>query len=139
MSSFVSANGPSTMVFFPPEHCTRRPFELGCSPAPSSITPALTSSSLYLPIAASISSLGITPASLSLLAFTIIMNRMFVHPFYSVDDREGARSTSGARIFLAASQPDGQEKQADRKTVEDAVDAVGDVFPEWGGGVKVPH
>ena len=38
--------------------------------------PALTSSSLNLPIAVSSSVLGITPASESLLAFTITMNRI---------------------------------------------------------------
>ena len=49
-SSFVSANGPSMTVRLSPSNLTRAPFELGCSPSPASITPALTSSSLNLPI-----------------------------------------------------------------------------------------
>ena len=43
--------------------------------------PALTISSLNLPIAVSSSVLGITPASESLLAFTITMNRIVFAPF----------------------------------------------------------
>ena len=68
MSSFVSANGPSTTVLFPPEKRTRLPLLLGWSPSPASMTPALTSSSLNLPMSAEKLSLGITPASESLLA-----------------------------------------------------------------------
>src|SRR5438477_2118144 len=60
-----------------PEKRTRAPLRLGCRPSPASMMPALTSSSLYLPIAARSSSLAILPASESLLAFTMIMNRMF--------------------------------------------------------------
>src|SRR6185437_3269428 len=75
-SSLVSANGPSITVRFAPENFTRAPLELGCSPSAASSTPAFTSSSLYLPIAASSSWLGITPASLSALALTITMNRI---------------------------------------------------------------
>src|SRR5882724_9214957 len=80
ISSLDSVKGPSTTVRFPPENLTRAPFELACSPAASSSTPAFISSSLYLPIAESNSSLGITPASESLLAFTIIMNRIVLSP-----------------------------------------------------------
>src|SRR5579862_8739538 len=41
-SSFVSANGPSITVFFPPaENRTRAPLELGYRPAASSRIPAL--------------------------------------------------------------------------------------------------
>ena len=54
ISSFVSANGPSMTVRFAPENLTRAPFELGWRPSPASITPALTSSSLNLPISARI-------------------------------------------------------------------------------------
>ena len=43
-------NGPSMTVFLPPENLTRAPLELGWSPSPASMTPALTSSSLNLPI-----------------------------------------------------------------------------------------
>src|SRR5258706_16447348 len=57
-----------------PEKRTRNPFALDWSPARSTRTPAVTSSSLYLAIAARSSSLGILPASLSLFALTIIMN-----------------------------------------------------------------
>jgi predicted dithiol-disulfide oxidoreductase (DUF899 family) len=62
-TSFVSANGPSITVRFLPSNLTRAPLELGCSPSPASITPALVSSSLYFPIAVRSSSLGRTPAS----------------------------------------------------------------------------
>src|SRR5436190_4070966 len=80
MSSFASVKGPSTMVRFPPENLMRVPFELGWRPARSSSTPAFINSSLYLAILESSSSLGILPASESLLAFTIIMNFMVVSP-----------------------------------------------------------
>src|SRR5262245_43803037 len=56
----------------------RAPFDDGCSPSPASITPARMSSSLNLPISRRSSLLGITPASLSLLAFTRTMNRIVV-------------------------------------------------------------
>src|SRR5882724_13113596 len=75
-SSLVSAKGPSITVRFPFSNLTRAPLEVGWSPSPASITPAFTSSSLNLPMSASIFSLGRTPASESLLAFTITMNRM---------------------------------------------------------------
>src|SRR6266404_6883 len=81
MSSFASVKGPSTMVRLPPENLMRVPLELGWRPARSSSTPAFMSSSLYLPIADRRASLGITPASDSLLAFTIIMNFMVVLSF----------------------------------------------------------
>src|SRR6266545_3549243 len=74
-----------------PEKRTRAPFALDCSPAPSSITPALTSSSLYFTIAASISSDGILPASESLLAFTITMKRIGLSPLGSVRNRAAGR------------------------------------------------
>src|SRR5262249_50865526 len=76
ISSLVSANGPSTTIRLSPENRTRAPCELAFRPVRSTSTPALASSSLYFPIAASISSLGMLPASDSLLAFTIIMNRI---------------------------------------------------------------
>src|SRR3954470_8540706 len=75
-SSFVSGNGPSTTVRLDPENLTRDPLELGCSPSPASMTPALTSSSLYFPISASNCWLGMTPASESALALIITMNRI---------------------------------------------------------------
>src|SRR5262249_35469392 len=74
--SSVSGNGPSVTVRFAPSNLTRAPLELGWRPSPASMTPALTSSSLYLPIAARSSRLGSTPASDSLLAFTSTMNRI---------------------------------------------------------------
>ena len=48
--------------------------------SPASITPALTSSSLYFPIAASNSVLGITPASESFVALTRTINFIVVSP-----------------------------------------------------------
>src|ERR1700739_1570563 len=54
----------------------RAPFELDCRPLRSRSTPAFISSSLYLAMALSSASLGMTPASDSLLALTIIMNFM---------------------------------------------------------------
>src|SRR3972149_5518598 len=53
------------------------------TPPLASSTPALTSSSLYLAIAASCSSVGRTPASESWLALTIIMNRIVHASFVS--------------------------------------------------------
>src|SRR5262249_4037931 len=76
ISSFVSVNGPSVTVRSSPENFTRPPLELGWSPSAASITPAFTSCSLYLPIFSRISRSGRTPASDSLLALTITMNRM---------------------------------------------------------------
>src|SRR5258708_34140073 len=63
MSSFVSANGPSVTVRFEAENRTRAPRELGVSPVPSSMIPALINSSLNLSMAANISADGISPAS----------------------------------------------------------------------------
>src|SRR5882672_12890746 len=74
--SLVTANGPWLTLGVFPEYLIRAPFDVGCRPSPASMTPAFTISSLNLPIAVSISVLGITPASVSLLAFTITMNRI---------------------------------------------------------------
>ena len=62
MSSFVSGNGPSVTVRFEPENRTRAPRELGVSPVPSSMIPALINSSMNLSMAANISG-SISPAS----------------------------------------------------------------------------
>jgi hypothetical protein len=86
MSSLASVNGPSITLGFPPEKRTRAPFEVGLSPAMSRSTPAFINSSLYLPIAESSSSLGMTPASVSLLALTIIMNRIGASPLFGGQD-----------------------------------------------------
>src|ERR1700686_565428 len=72
------ARGPSTTVRFVPENLTFAPLELGCSPSAASRIPALAISSLNFPIAASSSLLGRAPASESLFAFTIAMNRILV-------------------------------------------------------------
>src|SRR6266478_5481331 len=72
----VSSNGPRLSAFCPVEYLIRAPLDVGCRPSPASMTPALAISSLNLPIAVSNSVLGITPASLSLLAFTITINRI---------------------------------------------------------------
>src|SRR6266478_9349132 len=74
--SSVRLKGPRLTTLCPPEYLTRAPREVGCRPSPASMMPALTISSLNLPIAVSNSVLGITPASLSLLAFTITINRI---------------------------------------------------------------
>src|SRR5215469_1993061 len=80
ISSLVSGKGPSTTVVFPLENFTRVPLDVGFKPARSTSTPAFASSSLYLSIALNNSWLGILPASESLLAFTIIMNRIVPSP-----------------------------------------------------------
>src|SRR5206468_1718735 len=80
MSSFASAKGPSTTVRFVPVYLTRQPFELACRPEASSSTPACCSSSWYFAISPSIFSCGMTPASESLVALTMIMNRMVASP-----------------------------------------------------------
>src|SRR5262245_4831413 len=116
ISSLVSANGPSFTVRLFPSNLIRAPFELGWRPSPASITPAFTSSSLYLPMAATISLEGMTPASEFLSAFTITMNRI-VHLLccqagcpslrpapnpclYVSDERGGARSTTSVKKNL---------------------------------------
>jgi hypothetical protein len=86
ISSFVSENGPSITVRLAPENRTRLPRVVGCRPSPASITPALTSCSLKLPMAASNSSLGITPASDSWLAFTMTITRMTDLPGFAPPD-----------------------------------------------------
>src|SRR5439155_198363 len=73
-SSFDSVKGPSMTVRFPPANLTRAPSALGWRPERSSRTPAFASSSLYLPIAASSSSLGSWPGFGSPLI--IMRNRM---------------------------------------------------------------
>jgi hypothetical protein len=45
-SSFVSVKGPSITARLSPSNLTLAPFELGWSPSPASMTPALTNSSL---------------------------------------------------------------------------------------------
>src|SRR4029077_20384661 len=65
----------------------------------ASITPAFTSSSLNFPIAASSFSSGITPASESLLALTMIMNRIV----FSVGLGAGPPDGSGRIRSLALS------------------------------------
>src|SRR2546427_9275075 len=84
MSSFASVKGPSTTVRFAPEYLTRHPLELACSPEASSRTPAFCSSSWYFAIFARIGSCGMTPASESFVAFTMIMNRMTLCSFLAL-------------------------------------------------------
>src|SRR5215813_5781610 len=81
MSSFDSVKGPSTMLRFEPRYPTRQPLEVGCNPVASRSTPAFANSSWYVVIAANISCLGMAPASVSFVALTMIMNRMFFLPF----------------------------------------------------------
>jgi hypothetical protein len=74
-------NGPSVIVRFFPEYSMRAPFDVGCKPDRSSSTPAFASSSLYLPIVASISSSGMAPPSVTSFPLTNNMNRMVGPPF----------------------------------------------------------
>src|SRR6478736_1991665 len=69
-SSLASENGPSTNERPAPLNNMRLPLELGCRPSPASITQAFTSSSLKFIISRRSCSLGILPASESLLALT---------------------------------------------------------------------
>src|SRR5690242_12189297 len=79
-------------VFFPPaENRTRAPLELGYRPAASTRIPALACSWLYFTIAAIDSSLGILPASESLLDFRISMNFIVISP-------EGVSAASGIQF-----------------------------------------
>src|SRR4029077_19951541 len=78
ISSLVSVKGPSSTVLLPPPNWTRTPLALDCRPSAASSTPALTSSSLNLPISLSSCSLGRIPASESRVAFTITMTLMSV-------------------------------------------------------------
>src|ERR1051325_4759676 len=75
----------------------RAPWDVGFRPAPSSMMPAFTISSLNFPMAASMSSVGILPASLSLLALTITMTRivglLFVNSLREDDEWDGGKST----------------------------------------------
>src|SRR5215470_1649627 len=77
MSSFDSVKGPSMTLRFEPRYLIRQPFEVGCKPVASRRTPAFASSSWYAAIASNISHLGMAPASVSFVALTMIMNRMF--------------------------------------------------------------
>ncbi len=63
-----------------PSKATRLLFDDGCRPSPASMMPALTSSSLYLPMASSSSVVGMLPASLSFVAFTSTMTRIRLSP-----------------------------------------------------------
>src|SRR5437867_6080394 len=74
--SFASRKGPVVTVRLLPENFTRAPLEVGLSPSPASITPAFTSSSLNRPISVNSFSLGIWPASVSLVALIMTMNRI---------------------------------------------------------------
>src|SRR5215211_6003623 len=80
-----------------PENRTRLPFELGWSPSPASMMPAFTSSSLYFPISVRSCSLGISPASDSLLALTITRTRIVVPPLHLGVGAASLRSLSAAR------------------------------------------
>src|SRR5438445_3638698 len=97
-SSLVSGDGPSGTVRLSPRKVTRAPFALVCRPSPASITPALTRSSLNLPIAANSFSLGIAPASDCCVDLTITMKRMSI---LLLDELAGA----GLRRFAALCGP----------------------------------
>src|SRR6266849_2699250 len=97
MSSFASVKGPSTTVRLLPEYLTRQPFELGFKPDASSSTPAFCSSSWYFCISDISLSEGMTPASESFVALTIIMNRIV----FSVELGAGPPDGSGRKKSLA--------------------------------------
>src|SRR5262245_18834587 len=84
MSSFDSVNGPSRTARLSPWYSMRQPFELACRPEASSSTPAFASSSWYAAISAKPASCGMTPASESFVALTMIMNRMVLTPLVRV-------------------------------------------------------
>src|SRR5262245_43987502 len=103
-SSFVSANGPSVTMHFPLAQWTRMPFELGWSLPHSRSAPALTSASLNLAISDRVFSSGQTPASKSLLALTINMNRIVeslyggVEPWLPVSTRKSGIKSAPASV-----------------------------------------
>src|SRR6185503_19900813 len=69
-----------TVRLLPGEKRIRFPLLLGFRPSPSSMIPALTSSSLNFPMAVRSSLLGIFPASEFFVAFTITITRIAVLP-----------------------------------------------------------
>src|SRR5215207_3074697 len=79
-NSRVSAEGPSMRVRLGPSKATRLPFADGCKPSPARRMPALTSSSLYLPMASRSSVEGMTPASESFVALTKTITRIVLSP-----------------------------------------------------------
>src|SRR5262249_24944326 len=98
-----SGNGPWVTVRFAPENLTRAPLELACSPSPASMTPALASSSLNLPISVSSFASGRTPASESLLPFTMTKNRILNLLFdFDVAVGKGFLPFQCCQIFLEA-------------------------------------
>src|SRR6266704_3626005 len=90
MSSLASVKGPSITVRLLPEYLTRQPSELGFRPEASSRTPAFCSSSWYFCISEMSFSEGITPASESLVALTIIMNRIVFSVELGAGPRDGS-------------------------------------------------
>src|SRR5262249_15472762 len=81
-----------------PEKRTRTPVELGFRPSPTSMIPALTSSSLNFPISVIFWRIGITPDSDSLQALTSTMTLMFC-PFTCAHD--GSPLVLGKQICRA--------------------------------------
>jgi len=89
-------NGPAGTRCREPDACA---LGAGLEPGGIESTPDFMSSSLYLPIAATRSSPGMTPASEPLLAFTMIMTRIVV-VFLSVGS--SAASAGCTRAWAAA-------------------------------------
>src|SRR5215468_7700410 len=107
-----------TLRLPPAENRTRTPCDDGARPARSSSTPALASSSLYLPIAARDFSSGIAPASDSWLAFTIIMNRIVVSSVGVSCERRASRPAidTALDVFeILASQRERSDLRAARQ------------------------
>src|SRR5262249_17270237 len=110
----ASGNGPSATVTLSRENFTRAPLELGCSPERSISTPAFASSSLYFIMAEMSFSSGITPDSESLVALTIIRNRIALFladlppqitpapcRLYPQDEWEPCAPTAQPKFFVA--------------------------------------
>src|SRR5262245_58867948 len=104
----------------PPDNTNRFPLLLACRPSPANITPALTSSSLNLPMSASSFSLGITPASEFFVALTITMTRIVVLLLFRED---GSVDDDRQRLLLEW-----------RRTSLRKIDTRGDVFCASGVG-----
>src|SRR6266404_2316425 len=132
MRSFASAKGPLTTVRFPPANLMRAPLALDWSPERSSSTPAFASSSLYFVMAAMSCSSGIIPASESLLALTIIMNRIVRSPCCFGD------AAAGFRLARPGVNPPSTVRRTRRRETDtpSVVDRLVDRGPEIGDDVR---
>src|SRR3954462_12815793 len=133
ISSLVSANGPSmTVLLLPGPNFTRTPFEDACSPSPASMTPAFTSSSLNFVMAVRLFSSGRTPASDSLFAFTITMNRISVSPLVFRGAAAAFRDSLLWRPSLSKRRTTTGKIDIGVDSVEDADNLLWDSYLEFG-------